>query len=299
MDDRRGQSCATGGSAPAPRVSVSVLIPTLDEERNIEACLDSVAWSDDVVVVDSGSRDDTAERARARGARVVQFDWNGKLPKKKNWALENIDWKHEWILILDADERVSAELAAEIPTRLDESSPDAFLVRRRFYFMERWIRHCGYYPSWTLRLFRHSLGRYETLVLGDTQSGDNEVHEHVAIAGQPGRLDNDLLHYAYPDIATWVEKHNRYSNWEARLEIDGRLDSLLAAGGATPRRWLRRVSHGLPFRPSLRFLYSYVLLGGFLDGYPGYALCRLLATYELLSTLKASELRSSRRRDRG
>ena len=276
-------------------MSVSVLVPTRDEERNIGECLESVAWSDDVVVVDSSETGATASLARQHGARVVRFDWNRRLPKKKNWALANVEWKHDWVLILDADERVSAELAREIPRTVAGATANGYLVRRRFYFMDRWIRHCGYYPSWTLRLFRHARGRYETLVLGDTQSGDNEVHEHVVVAGEVGRLENDLLHYAYPDIATWVEKHNRYSSWEARVETGGALGAPPLSGELAHRRWLRQISRRLPFRPTLRFLYSFVVQGGVLDGYPGYSLCRLLATYELLSMLKARELRSARR----
>ena len=276
-------------------MSVSVLVPTRDEEGNMEECLTSVAWSDDVVVVDSSETDATASLARRHGARVVRFDWNGQLPKKKNWALASVEWKHDWVLILDADERVTGELAREIQRTVAGATANGYFVRRRFYFMGRWIRHCGYYPSWTLRLFRHSLGRYETLVLGDTQSGDNEVHEHVVVGGEIGRLENDLLHYAYPDIATWVEKHNRYSSWEARVEIGG-VRAPPPAGELARRRWLRRISRRLPFRPTLRFLYSFLVQGGALDGYPGYSLCRLLATYELLSMLKARELREERSR---
>ncbi len=273
---------------------VSVLIPTLNERSNLGDCLDSVSWSDDVVVVDSESSDGTAELARQKDARVVPFRWNGKLPKKKSWALSNIDWRHDWILILDADERVSRELALELGKASEDGDIDGYLIKRRLFFMDRWIRHCGFYPGWSLRLFRRSQGRYEKLVEGDTASGDNEVHEHVVLKDDPGRLEHDLLHYAYPDISGWVEKHNRYSNWEARVEL-GRLASLGPDNHRSIRRWLRGMSRRLPFRPSLRFLYSYVVMGGFLDGRPGYVLCRLLATYELLSVLKVEELRAARR----
>lgn len=173
-------------------MSVSVLLPTLNEARNIEDCLASIAWSDDIVVVDSGSRDGTVEKARALGARVVDFQWDGRYPKKKNWSLENVPWKHEWVLVLDADERIRPELADEIQNALTAPKADGYFINRRFVFMGRWIRHCGYYPSWNLRLFRHARGRYEKLHVGNTGSGDNEVHEHVVLDGTSAYLKEDI-----------------------------------------------------------------------------------------------------------
>jgi glycosyltransferase involved in cell wall biosynthesis len=260
---------------------LSVLIPTLNERQNLADCLASVAWADELVVVDSGSTDGTQEIARQAGAHLVDFNWNGRLPKKKNWALENIAWKSEWVLILDADERITLDLGAEI---------------RRFMFLGRWIRHCDYYPSWNLRLFRHRKGRYENLCDGDTGSGDNEVHEHIMLKGSTTSLQKDMLHFAYPDICTWVEKHNRYSNWEARIETGGQNGASPGEGigsGLARRRRLREWSRRVPFRPMLRFFYSYILKRGFLDGREGYMFCRLLATYEMMSVFKAYELRSS------
>jgi glycosyltransferase involved in cell wall biosynthesis len=275
---------------------ISVLIPTFNESANIADCLASVRWADQIVVVDSGSADGTKELARAFGAQVVDFKWNGCLPKKKNWALENIPWRNQWLLILDADERVTPALAAEIKQVLKNPSAEGYFLNRRFLFMGKWIRHCGYYPSWNLRLFRHAQGRFEKILPADTRSGDNEVHEHVVLSGHTSCLREDLLHLAYPDIFTWVEKHNRYSNWEARIQA-----SCDCSPGERPnpgpvfarKRLLKLGSRRLPFRPALRFFYSYVLQRGFLDGYEGYVLCRLLALYELLSAIKAHELRAT------
>jgi glycosyltransferase involved in cell wall biosynthesis len=281
-------------------MSISVLVPTLNEQRNIADCLGSVSWSDDVVVVDSGSRESTLEAARARGAQIVDFKWNGQFPKKKNWALENVPWKNEWLLILDADERITPELAEEMQTTVRQPAADGYFINRRFMFMSQWIKHCGYYPSWNLRLFRHRLGRYERLHVGDTGSGDNEVHEHVVLNGATAYLKHDMLHFAYPDIYTWIEKHNRYSNWEAQVEVMRRgADREAQAIGSrlAKRRALREWSRWMPFRPTLRFLYSYILKRGFLDGYAGYVFCRLLASYEMMSVFKAYELRRGRTRN--
>jgi glycosyltransferase involved in cell wall biosynthesis len=273
---------------------ISVLIPTLNEESNIADCIASVAWVDEIVVVDSGSCDKTCEIARQNGARVIDFKWNGQHPKKKNWALENVSWKNDWVLILDADERIMPELAEEIKREVKNPGADGYFLNRRFIFLDKWIRHCGYYPSWNLRLFRHASGRYEKLHSGNTGSGDNEVHEHVILEGRTAYLKSDMLHFAYPDIGTWMEKHNRYSNWEAEVEVRGenRSPTTQQIGrGLSQRRRLRVLSRKLPFRPTLRFLYSYVLKRGFLDGYEGYVFCRLLATYEMLNVFKANELR--------
>jgi glycosyltransferase involved in cell wall biosynthesis len=280
---------------------ISVLIPARNEATNIVDCIDSVRWADEIIVVDSGSNDKTTSLAEKHGAQVVQFCWNSQFPKKKNWALENISWKNEWVFILDADERITPELASEIQTALKSPCADGYFINRRFMFLGKWIRHCGYYPSWNLRLFRHKLGRYERVHTNDTTSGDNEVHEHVILSGATARLQNDMLHYAYPDIYTWIEKHNRYSNWEAEVEVRGSNNNgwLPEIGiDLRKRRALREGSRRLPFRPALRFFYSYILKRGFLDGTEGYVFCRLLATYEMLNVFKARELRRKARGSR-
>jgi glycosyltransferase involved in cell wall biosynthesis len=272
---------------------ISVLIPARNEAANLRDCLASVAWCDDVVVVDSGSTDGTPEIARSAGARVIDFKWNGAFPKKKNWALANIDWKHEWVFILDADERVTAPLAVAMRAAVTGGRHAGYYVNRRFWFLDGWLNHCGYYPSWNLRLFRHALGRYEQPAgAAATGSGDNEVHEHVELQGTAGYLDGEMEHYAFPDIATWVEKHNRYSSWEARVQVQGVAEDAAGLDPALARkRRLRRLAWRLPFRPTLRFLYHYVWRAGFLDGYRGFVFCRLMGWYEFLNAAKAAELR--------
>lgn len=280
--------------APAP---ISVLIPVKNEAANLAACLASVAWCDEVVVVDSGSTDATREIARQAGARVVDFQWNGHFPKKKNWALANVPWKNDWVFIIDADERSTPALEAAMRAALAAPTRQGFYVNRRFWFLDGWLNHCGYYPSWNLRFFRHALGRYEQVAdSAGTGSGDNEVHEHVELQGSAGYLAGEMEHYAFPDIATWVEKHNRYSNWEARLQVEAAAGQDTAAldPGLARKRRLRRLAWALPFRPALRFFYHYVWRAGFLDGYRGFVFCRLMAWYEFLSAAKARELQRAR-----
>lgn len=296
------------GEWPAPRsVPVSVLVPVKNEQANLAACLRHVTWAEQVVVIDSQSRDDTVALAQAMDAEVYQFYYSREgWPKKKNWALATVPWRHDWVLILDADEHMTPELTREVAAVVAGRGPagngcgDGYYLNRRFMFMGQWIRHCGYYPSWNVRLFKHTVGRYERIgQLGDTGSGDNEVHEHVVLStGEPGYLKHDFLHYAYPDLTTWVEKHNRYSTWEAHaMEAgdEGELRPSLFGGPIARRRWLKAATRRLPFRPLLRFLYAYVLQGGFLDGYAGYCLCRLLGWYEFVSLAKYHEMQRARK----
>jgi glycosyltransferase involved in cell wall biosynthesis len=279
------------------KTSISVLVPVKNEAANLSACLATVAFCDEVVVVDSASIDGTPDIARRAGATLVDFKWDGGLQKKKNWALSNFPWKHEWVFVLDADERITSALADELRTEVVAPRFDGYYVNRRFWFMDGWLNHCGYYPSWNLRFFRHRLGRYEALTnAGMRGTGDNEVHEHVHLQGQVGYLRAEMQHYAFPDIASWVEKHNRYSTWEAHLQYKARhhrdqgrerdLDP-----GLRWKRRLRRLAWRLPFRPALRFSYHYFWCAGFLDGYRGYVFCRLMAYYEFLNAAKVSELR--------
>lgn len=275
-------------------IPVSVMIPTFNERENIAACIRSVRWSNDIVVVDSDSTDGTAAIAQDLGARVVQFNYHPGGLKKKNWALENVDFRHPWILILDADERVTPELSSEIGVRLrkDGDRFAGYYVARRFYFLGRWIRWAGYYPSWNLRLIRRGRARYEFIPDDGLDSGDNEVHEHVLLDGRAGYLRNPLDHFAYPSIKVFVEKHNRYSNWEARVARQY-LASPLPRGqinlGLRLRRRLKKFARQLPMPHWLRFFYHYVLRLGFLDGVEGYVLCHLLSEYEFLIWAKSWE----------
>jgi glycosyltransferase involved in cell wall biosynthesis len=282
---------------PDARVPLSVLVPVKNEAANLRDCLASVSFAQEIVVVDSASTDGTPIIAGAAGARIVQFAWNGKFPRKKNWALDNINWQNEWVLIVDADERVTPELEREISQAIRRPDVDGFYLNRRFWFLGGWINHCGYFPSWNLRLFRHRLGRYERIEVDDNiASGDNEVHEHVLLNGLAEYLPAPMEHYAFPDISTFIEKHNRYSAWEAAASRDLHERTGQRTLRATPfgtaverKRWLKKLAVRMPCRPSLRFLYHYVWKQGFRDGYRGWVFCRLLAWYEHMIVLKVRE----------
>jgi glycosyltransferase involved in cell wall biosynthesis len=273
---------------------VSVLILTLNEEKNLPACLESVKWCDDIVVLDSFSTDRTVEIAKSANARVVQrrFDnWAAH----QNWAVRNIPFKHPWVYYSDADEIVPSELRDEMceVTSAPSAQHVAYRVRRKNFFCGRWIRHCGNYSVWLLRLFRPDKVHWERLV--------NPV---AVIQGSEGRLEHHFHHFSFnKGYEAWFEKHNKYSSLEAEEGIKtihhGFSDwaGLLSfSDGSRRRRALKELSFRLPFRPELRFLYMYVLRLGFLDGWEGLTYCRLLSIYEYLIVLKMKELR---RRERG
>jgi glycosyltransferase involved in cell wall biosynthesis len=280
------------------KVPVSILVPIKNEAANLRRCLDAVAWADEIFVVDSRSADGSPAIAEAQGAKVVQFQFNGIWPKKKNWALENLPFKHEWVFILDADEVMPPSAEAEfLRITTEPNHPvDGYWINRRFMFMGKWLRH-AYYPNWNLRLFKHRLGRYEQLTNVDTASGDNEVHEHVVVKGRAGWLKCEMDHYAFPSVGVFVEKHNRYSNWEARVAQDrflkGSNISLQSKEVGRLRR-LKQLSQKLPFRPLQRFLYVYFWQRGFLDGAEGYHFARLHALYEYLCVVKTVELKKAK-----
>lgn len=282
------------------RIPVSVLIPAKNEELNLPACLESVARADEILIVDSQSEDRSIEIAEDYGARVVQFHFNGRWPKKKNWSLENLPFRNDWVLIVDCDERITPELWDEIETAIANPEYDGYYLNRKVFFLGKWIRYGGKYPDWNLRLFKHKLGRYENLHTEDiANTGDNEVHEHVILQGQVGYLKEDMLHIDFRDIYQWLARHNRYSNWEARVYynlLSGQDNNTTIKanffGDAVQRkRFLKKIWVRLPFKPLLRFILFYFIRLGFLDGFPGYIYGRLLSQYEYQIGVKLYELR--------
>jgi glycosyltransferase involved in cell wall biosynthesis len=270
-------------------VPLSVLVPTLNEELNLPECLDSVRWADEVFVVDSFSTDRTLEIARTHGANVVQHAFES-YSAQKNWALEQLPFRNDWVLIVDADERITADLRCEIEQTLPASAYDGYYLNRRVIFLDTWVRHAGWYPSWNLRLFRHRLGRYD----------DREVHEHVVLNGRVGYLRNDLLHHDRRGLEAFIARHNQYSSLEARARLKAERDaadrarlpvSLLASPVQRKRFVRERVWPQVPAKPLMLFVYMYVLRRGFLDGRAGLALCVFHAFQEFMVGLKLAELR--------
>ncbi len=247
---------------------VSVVIVARNEAADIAACLHSVAWADERLVVDTGSEDATRELAAAAGARVLECEWRG-YGATKNWAFTQVEG--DWILSLDADERVSEELAAEIQVvvRPDTGGTLAYEMPRRFHFMGRWLRHGGCYPDWQLRLFSRGRAEY----------GPELVHERLKVDGAVGRLKGHLDHYSYPTLSEYLTKLDEYSTlWAQQAHARGRRG-----------RWYHSLSLATGFAG------RYVAKGGFLDGRAGLTWALLGGMHSYFKYAKLAELG----RDRG
>lgn len=287
------ETSAAANAAGTPRANIEVMILSYNEEANLPHALRSVMeWADAVYVVDSGSKDATREIAERMGATVVERPWLG-YAKQKNWALENLPLKSDWVFILDADESITPELRDEllaIASKPAEEVPEAgFYVNRLTYFMGRPIRHCGYFPSYNLRFFKRGRARYE----------ERDVHEHMVVDGPTGRLRHIMRHEDRRGLEHFFAKHNRYSTLEARELFLARTQRNVAAAtrlerGIAVRRWLKHnVLPRLPFSGLSRFIYMYFIRLGFLDGVAGFRFCLVLATYDMLISLKLAELRAA------
>jgi glycosyltransferase involved in cell wall biosynthesis len=267
-------------------MNISVLIPTLNEEKNLPRCLESVSWSDDIVVFDSFSTDRTVEIARRAGARVIQRRFD--IESLHRAASLRVPFKHPWVYNPDADEVATPELRDEmLAATADAGGPEvAYGVRRKDMFMGRWLRHCSLYPTWFVRLFRPEAVNFERI-----------VNLRYVVAGPQGRLQGHMMHYSFEKgLEAWFEKHNRYSSAEA-IEMlaalrdrPASLAALCTCDPVTRRRALKQLTLRWPFRPALRFCYMYFLRRGFLDGVPGLTYCRLLSIYEYMIVLKAKEI---------
>jgi glycosyltransferase involved in cell wall biosynthesis len=271
--------------------SVSVLILTLNEEVNIGQCIDSCAWCDDIVVFDSFSGDRTREIALQKGARVIErcFD---NYAAQRNAALAQVTYKYPWVLMVDADERVPADLATEIAASMNKLDPDMaiFRIRRKDFFLGQWLKRSSGYPTWFGRLMR--VGRVHV---------ERDVNEEFIADGGIGYLQSHLHHYPFNNgIAYWFERHNRYSSMEAVTKVSMRLDPVLdrtlwSSDPIERRRSLKRLLDKMPFRALIVFLYLYVVRLGFLDGRAGFYFSRMRAIYEFLIDLKVLEAKRRRR----
>lgn len=280
--------------ASGERVPVSVLVPTRNEVHNLPRCLAAVSgWADEIVIVDSGSTDGTLRIAEAFGATILQFRYEGGWPKKRQWALETFPFRNEWILLLDADELLLEPIKREIADAVRTDECDGYWLRFRLYFLGRPLRHGGF-DLWKLFLFRRGLGRYERRLSDqDPSMGDVEVHEHVVVDGQVGRLESPVRHENWNSLYRYIEKHNEYSQWEARVHLEGgpgEIAPTVFGTQAQRRRWLKDRLVRLPGFPLLTFLYHYVVKGGFLDGRPGLIYCALKGVQRFHVKAKLYEL---------
>jgi glycosyltransferase involved in cell wall biosynthesis len=275
-------------------MSVSVMIMTLNEEQNLPGALRSLSWCDDVVVFDSYSSDKTTEVAEEYGARVVQRKFDSFGPHQ-TWGLKNIEYKHRWVFMLDADERMTDSLREELESiaadweagtkNRENDDPVAYYCGRRNFFQGKWIKH-AMPPGNNMRFFQPPLIRFE-----------REVHQIPIADGSMGYMKGMFDHYNFSKgIGEWFTRHNKYATYESHETIRARKESpvvfrnLFSRDKNTRRHELKNISFRLPFRPYFKFVYMYLLQLGFLDGRAGLTYCTIQSIYEYMIVLKVREL---------
>jgi glycosyltransferase involved in cell wall biosynthesis len=267
----------------------SILILTKNEEANLPACLESVAWCDDVVVLDSFSDDRTCDIAREHGGRLFQraFDDFGS---QRNFALDEITFKHPWVFHLDADERFNEELRVVCERAIEREEHSAYFVPNRIMFLGKWIRYSTQYPYPQVRLLKVGEVRFAKSGHGQREDQAKRGVGHIYVAYD---------HYNFSKgIADWVEKHNRYSSGEAAdllASCSGAVDwgGVLSGDTMRRKRSLKQIHARLPGRWLVKFLYLYIVRRGFLDGYPGFVYCVLQGFYDFLIVAKVKEQRQA------
>ncbi|HEV2697817.1 MAG TPA: glycosyltransferase family 2 protein [Terriglobales bacterium] len=275
---------------------VSVIVPVRNEERNLPRCLESLRGMGEVYVIDSQSSDATQEIARSFDATLVQFHYRGGWPKKRQWALDTLPLAFDWILLLDADEVVTPELAHEIEQAIHDRKFDGYYLKLQMHFLGRELRHCGA-NFYKLSLFRRGKGHFERRIEHqDTSMCDMEIHEHVIVDGPTARLRHALTHRNVEALSHYIRKHDQYSNWESRVLTErmsgaAEIQPYLFGTQAQRRRWLKKVFFSVPGSPIALFLYRYLLRLGFLDGVPGLIYCGLQAVQMFHTKAKIYEMK--------
>lgn len=268
-------------------------------------CLTALAPARRIVVVDSGSTDQTAVIAAESGAEVLQFPGSTGYPKKRQWAIDQLSLDADWILLIDADEQVPAGLWHEIAVAVAKpTGPVAYFIRKGFHFLGRRFRHGGFSFDAVL-LFRRGKARFERLLDEDPSGLDMEVHERLIVDGPTSRLATPLIHDDFKRLQAYIDKHNRYSTWEAILRHrflatgEWGFDSVRPRLWGNPqerRRFLKKIAIRVPFEPTLWFLYHYILRGAFLEGRRGFIASRIRASYIADVRAKVYELDLDRTR---
>ena len=253
------------------RPALSVCIITFNEEQNIRDCLESVAWVDEIIVVDSFSQDTTVSLCRMFTKKVYEKEWQGHV-KQKNCALQYAS--NEWVLCIDADERVSTELREEIERNLsmEGNSCDGYYFPRHSYYLGKWINHGGWYPDYKLRLFKKSKGRW----------GGQDPHDKVILKGTTTQLKGELLHFVYKNVSHQLQTVDTFSTITATaLDREGDRFNLFK----------------LLYRPSIKFFETYCIKRGFMDGLPGFIIAITSSFYVFLRYVKLWELQKQRQKD--
>jgi glycosyltransferase involved in cell wall biosynthesis len=272
-------------------LDLTIALPVRNEARNLPLCLESIGkdFARKVVVIDSKSTDATTAVAHAHGASVIQFDWNGRFPKKRNWYLQNHTPTTRWVLFLDADEILSPAVKEEISAALPASRHQGYLLSYTNYFLGRRLR--GGYPLRKLALFRVGEVEYERIEENSWSQCDMEVHEHPIVSGSVGTIHNRIDHRDLRGIDSYMNKHNQYAAWEANRLFSARQGLDQASRWSTNQKIKYRLITS-PAGGLIFFLGSYLWMGGWRDGSTGLAFAILKCAYFVQISCRFKELKS-------
>jgi glycosyltransferase involved in cell wall biosynthesis len=292
------EAAATQPAALSGKLPISVIVAARNEAKNLPRCLEALREAGEVYVIDSQSTDATPEIARSFGAKVVQFHYQGGWPKKRQWAMETIPLAYDWIFLVDADESLTPALAEEIRLAIQNPAINGYYISLCMYFLGRPLRYCGA-SFWKLSLFRRGKGGYGCRLKDqDFSMADMEVHEHVVVEGATAHLKNPLLHRNVESLSRYIQKHDEYSNWEAKVWVEGEstggLPPSLFRTQAQRRRWLKKNFMRIPGAPAWFFFFKYFLSLGFLDGVPGLIYCGFQAVQMFHVKSKIYELQRAK-----
>lgn len=289
------------------QLPLTVILAVKNEAMNLPKCLTALQPAQRVVVIDSNSSDATASIVGQFGAELVQFQYEGGHPKKRQWALENVQITTPWVLLLDADEVVQEALWQEIEAAINRpDAPTAFLITKGFHFLGRRFTYGGFSFQAVL-LFKTGTARFER-ILAEADSGfDMEVHERLMVQGAIGRLKTPLIHEDFKSLQSYLDRHNRYSTWEAQVRTrflqtgqwgEETVKPRLFGNAQERRRWLKYLALRMPFEPTLWFLYHYFFKLGILEGRAGWIASRIRAQYIFQVRAKMTELKMSVEREK-
>ena len=273
-------------------LDLTIALPVRNEERNLPGCLDAIGkdLASRIVVIDSGSTDNTGKIAKEYGAEVINFKWDGKFPKKRNWFLRNHNINTKWILFLDADEYLTEDFKKEMRDSIGRDDKVGYWLSYTIYFLGKQLK--GGYPLRKLALFRVGAGEYERIDEDQWSNLDMEVHEHPVLSGDIGVIKSKIDHHDYRGVSHYVIKHNEYASWEA-----GRfLKTVNIPGISSKWTWKQRLKYRLMrsiFIGPAYFCGSFFLLGGFRDGARGWAFAVLKMSYFTQVYCKIRENRSA------
>ena len=267
------------------KIPITVIVPVKNEEVNLPYCLQLLGDFEQIIVVDSNSTDRTITIAEEYGAEVYQFNWDGRFPKKRNWALRNLFIRNEWVLFIDADEYITDAFRSEIQQKIKDPEVNGYWVTYRNYFMGKLLKHG--YPFIKLPLTRVGTGEYEMIEEDSWSQLDMEVHEHLIISGKTGHLNATITHNDYKGLDHYISRHNAYSSWEAKRFLG------LQKGGFKTLTFNQKLKYRLMksgFLPPLYFIGVYLFKLGFLDGLPGYYIAKYKAHYFFQIQTKITEI---------